>query len=142
MSPNVSPARKKAGDIKLAQRKMAALHKASAEVRSLAAEPVPAELGSEYAAILAQYNKKLLKIGKEMEQLARKWEIKLKPFLRSSAGDLLKAQQQLQEMNQSFNMQYLQIQQQMQDESRRFTLMSTIMKTKHDTAKNSISNIR
>ena len=28
------------------------------------------------------------------------------------------------------------------DESRRFTLLSNIMKTKHDTAKNSISNVR
>ncbi len=46
------------------------------------------------------------------------------------------------EMNQSFNMQYLGLQQQMQDESRRFTMLSNIMKTKHDTAKNSISNLR
>ena len=45
-------------------------------------------------------------------------------------------------MNQSFNMQYLGLQQQMQDESRQFTLLSNIMKTKHDTAKNSISNLR
>jgi hypothetical protein len=49
---------------------------------------------------------------------------------------------QLQELNQSFNMQYLKLQQKMQDESRRFTLLSNIMKTKHDTAKNSISNVR
>ena len=55
----------------------------------------------------------------------------------------LRAQiKQMQEMNMSFNMQYLQLQQKMQDESRRFTLISNIMKTKHDTAKNSISNIR
>jgi len=49
---------------------------------------------------------------------------------------------QLMEMNQSFNLQYLGLQQQMQDESRRFSLLSNIMKTKHDTAKNSISNLR
>ncbi len=55
---------------------------------------------------------------------------------------LRKAIKQLQEMQMSFNVQYLQLQQQMQDESRRFTLVSNIMKTKHDTAKNSISNIR
>ena len=52
------------------------------------------------------------------------------------------AAEQLQEMNMSFNMQYLALQQKMQDENRRFTLISNIMKTKHDTAKNSISNIR
>ncbi len=58
------------------------------------------------------------------------------------SGDVAAAQKQLMEMNQSFNMQYLGLQQQMQDESRRFTLLSNIMKTKHDTAKNSISNLR
>ena len=42
----------------------------------------------------------------------------------------------------SFNLQYLLLQQQMQDESRQFTAVATIMKTKHDTVKNSISNIR
>jgi len=50
--------------------------------------------------------------------------------------------QRMQEMNESFSMQYLALQQKMQDENRRFTLLSNIMKTKHDTAKNSISNIR
>ncbi len=49
---------------------------------------------------------------------------------------------QSREMNQSFNMQYLGLQQRMQDESRRFAMLSNIMKTKHDTAKNSISNLR
>jgi len=52
------------------------------------------------------------------------------------------AMKQLLDMNQSFNLQYLGLQQVMQDESRRFTLVSNIMKTKHDTAKNSISNLR
>jgi hypothetical protein len=51
-------------------------------------------------------------------------------------------QKQLMEMNQSFNLQYLGLQQAMQDENRRFTLVSNIMKTKHDTAKNAINNIR
>ena len=42
----------------------------------------------------------------------------------------------------SFNLQYLQLQSQMQQENRAYTAVSNIMKTKHDTAKNSISNIR
>ena len=42
----------------------------------------------------------------------------------------------------SFNLQYLQLQQQMQNENRQYTAISNIMKTKHDTAKNSISNVR
>ncbi|HEX7427264.1 MAG TPA: hypothetical protein VF328_09995, partial [Mycobacterium sp.] len=46
------------------------------------------------------------------------------------------------ETNMSFNLQYLQLQSQMQHENRSYTAVSNIMKTKHDTVKNSISNIR
>ena len=47
-----------------------------------------------------------------------------------------------QQMDPSFNLQYLQLQQKMQADNRQFTLMSNIMKTKHDTAKNAINNVR
>jgi hypothetical protein len=58
-------------------------------------------------------------------------------------SDALRAQiKQMQEMNMSFSMQYLQLQSQMQNENRSYTALSNIMKTKHDTVKNSISNIR
>ena len=49
---------------------------------------------------------------------------------------------QAQESQMSFNLQYLQLQSQMQSENRSYTAVSNIMKTKHDTVKNSISNIR
>lgn len=52
------------------------------------------------------------------------------------------AQREMMEMNQSFNMQYLGLQQEMQAENRKFTALSNIMKTRHDTAKNAISNVR
>ena len=42
----------------------------------------------------------------------------------------------------SFNLQYLQLQETMQNENRHYTMVSNIMKTKQDTVKNSISNIR
>lgn len=45
-------------------------------------------------------------------------------------------------MQQSFNQQYMALQNQMQRESRQFTTISNIMKTKHDTAKNAIANVR
>ena len=44
--------------------------------------------------------------------------------------------------NNSCNLWYLRLQQRMQDESRRFTIISNVMWTKHDTVKNSISNVR
>ena len=46
------------------------------------------------------------------------------------------------EMRVEFQPQYLQLQSQMQNENRSYTAISNIMKTKHDTVKNSISNIR
>ena len=55
---------------------------------------------------------------------------------------LMTATKQMQETQMSFNLQYLQLQSQMQHENRSYTAISNIMKTKHDTVKNSISNVR
>ena len=59
----------------------------------------------------------------------------------SGAMQLL-ATKEMQEMNQSFNLQYLELQQNMQQENRKFSTLSNIMKTKHDTAKATINNVR
>jgi hypothetical protein len=59
-----------------------------------------------------------------------------------SSSQLMQATREMQELNMSFNMQYLQLQQKMQQDNRQFTMLSNIMKTKHDTAKNAISNVR
>ena len=66
------------------------------------------------------------------------------PFLSADERNamLLCATKQMQETQMSFNLQYLQLQSQMQHENRSYTAISNIMKTKHDTVKNSISNIR
>jgi hypothetical protein len=58
-----------------------------------------------------------------------------------SQAALMEATQQMQETQMSFNLQYLQLQSQVHEDNRQFTAVSNIMKTKHDTAKNSISNI-
>ena len=60
----------------------------------------------------------------------------------ASQSSLMQATQQMQEEQMSFNLQYLGLQNQMQNENRQFTMVSNIMKTKHDTVRNSISNIR
>lgn len=60
----------------------------------------------------------------------------------SSQTSVLNATKQMQETQMSFNLQYLQLQSQMQHENRSYTAISNIMKTKHDTVKNSISNVR
>ena len=46
------------------------------------------------------------------------------------------------ERQMAFNQQYLELRRQMERENRSYTAVSNIMKTKHDTVKNSISNIR
>ena len=59
-----------------------------------------------------------------------------------SSNALFDQTKQMQEMQMSFNLQYLQLQNTMQNENRQFTMVSNIMKTKHDTVKNTISNVR
>ena len=64
------------------------------------------------------------------------------PGASAGTNDLMSQTRQMQEMNMSFNMQYLMLQQKMQADNRQFTTLSNIMKTKHDTAKNAINNVR
>ena len=47
----------------------------------------------------------------------------------------------MQQENQVFNMQYMELQQQMQADNRNFSTMSNLMKTRHDTAKSAINNM-
>ncbi len=56
-------------------------------------------------------------------------------------GDLLEATRALQAEGQSFNLQYLQLQETMQRDSREFQALSNVMKVKHDSAKAAINNI-
>ncbi len=56
-------------------------------------------------------------------------------------GDVLAATRELQRESQTFNLQYLQLQEAMQRESREFTALSNVMKVKHDSAKTAIGNI-
>jgi len=56
------------------------------------------------------------------------------------ASNLTQATRQREEQM-SFNLQYLAMQNTMNQESRSYTSVSNIMKTKHDTAKNTISNV-
>jgi hypothetical protein len=48
----------------------------------------------------------------------------------------------LQEQSQSFNLQYLALQEEVQQENRRFTTLSNVLKAKHETAKAAIGNVR
>lgn len=60
----------------------------------------------------------------------------------SATDASIAASYNLMEMNQDFNLQYLNLQESMQAESRQYTAMSNVSKTKSDTAKNSLSNVK
>jgi uncharacterized coiled-coil DUF342 family protein len=57
-------------------------------------------------------------------------------------NELFKVIGEMQEMQMSFNLQYLMLQNKISQENRQFSMVSNIMRNKHDTAKNSINNIR
>ncbi len=61
---------------------------------------------------------------------------------RSSTQSLMDQTKAMQEMQMSFNLQYLNLQNKMQNENRQFSTISNVIKTKHDTAKNAINNVR
>jgi hypothetical protein len=65
---------------------------------------------------------------------------------RSRGEDVAQLEGELNRLNadtqMSFNLQYLQLQSQMQHENRSYTAISSIMRTKHDTVRNSLSNVR
>jgi hypothetical protein len=64
----------------------------------------------------------------------------------AGAGDsfnsMMSATKQMSEFQASFNLQYLQLQEKIQTDTRQFNLISNIMKTKHDAAKNALNNVR
>jgi hypothetical protein len=60
----------------------------------------------------------------------------------SSTQSLMDQTKAMQEMQMSFNLQYLNLQNKMQNENRQFSTISNVLKTKHDTAKNAINNVR
>jgi hypothetical protein len=57
-------------------------------------------------------------------------------------NQMMASTRQMSEFQASFNLQYLQLQEKIQIDSRQFNLVSNIMKTKHDAAKNALNNVR
>jgi len=101
---------------------------------------------------LAESHRSLMKAVGELEGLYAQLSRKAEEVSRlaagaqktegEAAGRLFKAAREMQEMQQSFNLQFLALQEAMQKENRQFTMVSNVMKTKHDTAKNAINNVR
>ena len=95
--------------------------------------------------MMRSFNEEQKKVMNKVERLEKNYNSLGAVDIASAAnsqGQLLNATKQMQETQMSFNLQYLQLQNQMQHENRSYTAVSNIMKTKHDTVKNSISNVR
>lgn len=58
-----------------------------------------------------------------------------------ASGEQIDKMWEMQEQNQVFNMQYMQLQQQIQADNRNFSTMSNLLKVRHDTAKAAINNM-
>ncbi len=93
---------------------------------------------------LLESNRRLRETSSELGRLFAEQSALVTAVVKAgdSQAALSKATKNMQETQMSFNLQYLQLQSQMQHENRSYTAVSNIMKTKHDTVKNSISNIR
>lgn len=133
--------------IAAADTKIDSLRKAARVFSRLSREPAPSRLAEAERIRNAEYDKWLQGAAARCEGLAAKWERGIEPARRrcgeaGSRCDFASAAREVREMNMSYNLQYLQLQNQMQNENRQFTMVSNIMKTKHDTVKNSIGNIR
>ena len=91
------------------------------------------KLNDELFSAIEESNSKSIKYIEEIKASADRGE---------ASTALFDAVRQMQEMQMSFNLQYLMLQNKISHENRQFTMVSNIMKNKHDTAKNSINNIR
>jgi hypothetical protein len=60
----------------------------------------------------------------------------------AGSGSDVATMQAMQRESQVFNLQLLELQEQVQQENRRFTTVSNVLRAKHDTAKAAVSNIR
>jgi hypothetical protein len=128
------------GTAEFAKDRIIKLQQTARTLRELAAQPLPAQLSDKEMREAERHTKWLQDSSQKLDELASRWHSSLTEMEKNQGPP--SQQNQMTEMNQSFNLQYLGLQQAMQDENRRFTLVSNIMKNKHDTAKNSINNIR
>lgn len=59
----------------------------------------------------------------------------------NAGDDQIEQMFEMQKQSQAFNLQYLELQQNMQEDNRRFSTLSNLMKVRHDTAKSAINNM-
>ncbi len=124
--------------------KQAQIRASAARLAALAREPKPRSLPPGEEKTWQRYRKFLLSSSRRMARLAAEWDRKIDRFERRyrDAPDSRQALREMQEMNLSFNIQYLRLQNKIQAENREFAMLFNIMKLKRDAAKSAIENVR
>jgi len=110
-------------------RRVSTLREVSDLLRREASAPTPRNLSTAELDEAKSYSAWLYQTADRLDALAQ-------------VGDAAISTGVMTEMSQTFTMQYLAIQQKLQQETREFNLISNIMKTKHEAAKNAVNNIR
>jgi hypothetical protein len=132
--------------LKTMRDKVGALRGLGVTLRKFSEEPIPPKLTADQVAEVKKYNTWLDGASGRVTKLATSWEQKVDELRvaceKDSSCKREAIAKSMGEVNMSFNLQYLQLQSAMQDENRSYTAISNIMKTKHETVKNSISNVR
>lgn len=143
-SAHAQSARETQSQKSLISQRVATLRQVRDVFREIAASPLPTGHSAAELAEAKRYVEWLKTWAARLDRLAAKGESAREGASGGSGGQdqSPNANKQRTEMSTSFNLQYLNLQQQMQDENRRYTLVSNIMKNKHDTARNAINNIR
>ena len=115
---------------------MAKLKQTREQFLAVAAAPLPDGLSAEQRVEAKRYLVWLRVCAAHMEALAAKGDGG------GSQAQLLDATRDMQETQEAFNRQYLQLQDSMQNENRQYAAAATVLKSTRDSVKNSISNLR
>lgn len=129
--------------IGLVKAKVARLQEAARALRGLASQPAPKGLDYEEAKKTYGYSLWLREANERIDRVGSKG-IRILEYCGRYRREDGKAQAtaQMQEMQRSFHAQFIQLQNSLSYEHRQFSMVSNIMKNRHDMAKNAIDNIR
>jgi hypothetical protein len=142
-APTVSLAQTKsaAGATALAARRVQQLRTAAKVLKRLSTEAVPASLPKAKAAEVRKYHQWLARAQGRLATLGATWEQEVQR-IKAACGQPAACAAKLEAANQQLGLQYLRLQNTLERENRSFTIVAAVMKATHDTAKNTINNLR
>ena len=108
------------------------IRRASTDIKALAAIPPSVKLNSVEQEYYKEFEELLNTLSRKLDEIAA----------RAGKAPLRDYSASIQEAYRSFDLEYLILQKKISQDNRQFTMISNIMKTKHDTARSAINNIR